>query len=372
MICEFGPEGPVLFREPEELVTADRPADLLPALARLEEARRQGSWIAGWIAYEAGYVLDDRLAALTPPDAGPLLVFGIHDGPGEPDPEFPEEDVRLAPLTPSITREEYRAAFTRVQDHIRAGDCRQVNLTFPLESRLEAGSPPGLYRALAAEQPVGYGSYADLGHGPIIVSRSPELFIRMHADGLIEARPMKGTAARDSDPQRDAALAAELAASQKNRAENLMIVELLRDEIGGISRAGSVRVPELCAVESFATVHQMSSRVTGRLAEPANLVVLLQALFPCGSITGTPKTRAMEIIREVEPFSRGVYCGALGWMAPDGSGCFSVAIRTLSVERDGRVTLNVGGGIVEGSTADAEWEEALWKTRFAEALTTRH
>lgn len=371
IVCDFGPGGrTVLFGNPQALVAVDRPADVLPALARLEEARRRGSWIAGWIAYEAGYALEERLLPLIPPGGGPLLVFGIYDAPQPAELAPSGEAVRLAPLSPSITREDYRAAFARVQGYIRAGDCYQVNLTFPMESRLERGSPRALYHALAARQPVGFGAYADLGHGPVVVSRSPELFVRLDAEGRIEARPMKGTAPRDRDPARDAELAAGLAASEKNRAENLMIVDLLRNDIGRISRLGSVEVPELFAVDSFATVHQMSSRVTGRLAQPADLTVLMQALFPCGSITGAPKIRAMEIIREVEPFPRGAYCGTLGWMAPDGSGCFSVTIRTLSVWPDGRVTLNVGGGVVQDSTADAEWEEALWKSRFAQALTS--
>lgn len=179
---------------------------------------------------------------------------------------------------------------------------------------------------------------------------------------------MKGTAPRDADPERDRALALGLAASEKNRAENLMIVDLLRNDISRISKVGSVRVPELFAVESFATVHQMSSLVVGQLAEPADLAAVMSALFPCGSITGAPKIRAMEIIREVEPHERGVYCGTLGWMAPDGSAAFSVTIRTLSVWPDGRVRLNVGGGVVQDSTAVGEWEEALWKARYLQDL----
>ncbi|WP_371823245.1 aminodeoxychorismate synthase component I [Paracoccus sp. Z118] len=371
IFCEFGPEGgPVLFRNRRERVTACAPHEVVPALERLEAARRAGKWIAGWIAYEAGYALEDRLLPLIPAGTGPLLAFGVFDAPDAPDGFAPpEEEIRLSPLRPLISRGDYGAAFACTQAYIGAGDCYQVNLTFPLESRLERGSPAGLYHALRRLQPVGFGGFADLG-GPVVVSRSPELFVRLDAKGMIETRPMKGTAPRDPDPAHDAELAAALAASEKNQAENLMIVDLLRSDIGRISRIGSVRVPELFAVDSFATVHQMSSRVTGQLAAPASLPALMRALFPCGSVTGAPKIRAMEIIREIEPFPRGVYCGTLGWMAPDGSGCFSVAIRTLSVWPDGRVTLNVGGGVVQDSTAESEWEEALWKARFALPLTT--
>ncbi|SDK62131.1 aminodeoxychorismate synthase, subunit I [Paracoccus chinensis] len=367
--CEFGPGGrPALFRDPSALVLAHASHEVLPALERLEQARRAGKWIAGWLSYEAGHALEDRLRPLMHEPPGPLLAFGVFDAPGK-DQAAPEEEVRLSPFRPLVSRDAYEAAFARVQAYIRAGDCYQVNLTFPLESRMERGSPWGLYRALQRLQPVGFGACADLG-GPVVVSRSPELFLRLESSGRIETRPMKGTAPRHPDPARDAELAAGLAASEKNQAENLMIVDLLRNDLARICQVGSVRVPELFAVDSFATVHQMSSRVTGQLAAPASLPDLMRALFPCGSVTGAPKIRAMEIIREVEPFARGVYCGSLGWMGPDGAGCFSVAIRTLSVWPDGRVTLNVGGGVVDDSTAPSEWEEALWKTRFALPLTT--
>ncbi|SIP86299.1 aminodeoxychorismate synthase, subunit I [Paracoccus thiocyanatus] len=372
ILCEFGPAGgPVLFQDPQEVLVVNRPDQVAAALARLEARRRQGAWIAGWLSYELGYALEPALAGAMP-DArrAPLLAFGVYDAP-RPAPPLPAGDAaRLGPVAPLISRSDYAAAFARTRHYIAAGDCYQVNLTFPLGSRLVSGSALELYAALAARQPVGFGAYADLGAGPVVVSRSPELFFRLDAQGGIEARPMKGTAPRDPDPARDAALAAGLAASEKNRAENLMIVDLLRNDISRISRLGSVRVPELFAVDSFATVHQMSSRVVGQLDRPAELGALLRALFPCGSITGAPKIRAMQIIREVEPFPRGVYCGSIGWMGPDGAACFSVAIRTLSIWPDGEVTLNVGGGVVQDSTAEGEWEEALWKARYVQDLTT--
>ncbi|CAM2999574.1 aminodeoxychorismate synthase, subunit I [Paracoccus aminovorans] len=374
ILCEFGPAGrPVLFRQPSERVVVDRAEDVAPALDRLEALRRQGAWIAGYLSYELGYALEPALARDMP--AGrrtPLLAFAAYGAP-EPAPA-PQglENVELSALKPLISQQDYRQAFDRTLDYIAAGDCYQINLTFPLSARLLRGTPLQLYAALAARQPVGFGAFLDLGPGagPVVVSRSPELFFSLDAEGRIEARPMKGTAPRDPDPARDAALAAALAASEKNRAENLMIVDLLRNDIARISRVGSVRVPELFAVDSFATVHQMSSRVVGQLQRPAELGAMMRALFPCGSITGAPKIRAMQIIREVEPFARGVYCGAIGWMAPDGAAAFSVAIRTLSVWPDGEVTLNVGGGVVQDSTAEGEWEEALWKARYAQDLTT--
>ena len=373
ILCEFGPGGrPALFRQPRELLVVVEAGAVAPALARLETLRRQGAWIAGYLSYELGYALEPALAGAMPPGRDtPLLVMAAYDAP-EAAPELPDfENIELSGISPLISQRDYRRAFARTLDYIAAGDCYQINLTFPLTAELRQGTPLQLHAALAGRQPVGYGACLDPGVGPVVVSRSPELFFRLDAQGRIEARPMKGTAPRDPDPARDAALAAGLAASEKNRAENLMIVDLLRNDIARISRVGSVRVPELFAVESFATLHQMSSRVTGQLAAPADLGAMLRALFPCGSITGAPKIRAMQISREVEPFPRGVYCGAIGWMAPDGAAAFSVAIRTLSVWPDGRVTLNVGGGVVQDSTADGEWEEALWKARYAQDLTTR-
>ncbi|MBP9185424.1 MAG: chorismate-binding protein, partial [Fuscovulum sp.] len=175
---------------------------------------------------------------------------------------------------------------------------------------------------------------------------------------------------RDPDPARDAALASALQASVKDRAENLMIVDLLRNDISRLARVGTVRVPALYAIEHYATVHQMTSTVQGDLAAPATLPGLMAALFPCGSVTGAPKIRAMEIIREVERQPRGVYCGAVGWMSPGGEADFSVAIRTLSVAGD-RIVMNVGGGLTHGSTVAGEWEEALWKARFVKAAVSR-
>lgn len=368
ILLDHGPGGaPALFRDAAETVVAREPAAVAPALARLDEARAQGAWVAGVLAYEAAAAFEPRLAGIRR-GAAPLLAFGVYPGgPGSPgEAPAPAGEARLGRPEPAVARADYDRAIGRVLDYIAAGDCYQVNLTFPLRARA-TGAPLDLWRRLRAAGPVGHGAFCDLGAGPALVSLSPELFFRVDGSGRIVTRPMKGTAPRDRDPGRDAGLAVALQESPKARAENLMIVDLLRNDIGRISRTGSVRVPDLYRIEPYATVHQMTSTVTGELAEPAALARLIPALFPCGSVTGAPKIRAMEIIDEVEPHPRGAYCGAIGWMAPDGTCDFSVAIRTLSVEADGAVTLNVGGGIVADSTAEGEWEEALWKTRFVEA-----
>ena len=377
ILLEQGPKGQAaVFDGALATVVAWTPGEVLPALQALDAARAKGHWIAGWMAYEAGYALEPHLAGLMPADrVGPLVCFGVFDGPQEAGAMLArakaEAAVQIAPVVPLITREAYFDAFDRVKAYIAAGDCYQINLTFPMRSRLVEGTALGLYGALRARQAVGFGAFVDLGEGlPLLISRSPELFLRTDEAGRIESRPMKGTAPRDADPVVDAELAEELRSSDKGRAENLMIVDLLRNDISRIAKVGSVKVPSLFAVESYATLHQMVSRVVGEMVEAPSLAGLMPALFPCGSITGAPKIRAMEIIREVEPHARGAYCGAVGWMAPDGESCFSVAIRTLTLAgRD--ITLNVGGGVVQDSTALGEWEEAHWKARYLTGLQTR-
>jgi para-aminobenzoate synthetase component 1 len=370
VILENGPEGrAVRFSAPREVVLASEPEDVVPALARLDVARAAGLWVAGVMGYEAGLALEPRLLACAPwRKQGPLLAFGVFDGPLLPAVLPDTTGLAMTQPEPRVTRAEYGAAFDRVAGYIAAGDCYQVNLTFPMDARLSGGDALRLYARLQARGAVRHGGFVDLGVGPAVVSRSPELFFTVDGAGRIAARPMKGTAPRHPDAAEDARLSQELFESVKARAENLMIVDLLRNDIGRISQVGSVRVPELYAVEAFTTVHQMSSTVAGVLAGAPGMAGLMAALFPCGSVTGAPKIRAMQIIREVEPDPRGAYCGAMGWMAPDGRAAFAVTIRTLSVFADGHVTLNVGGGVVADSTAEGEWEEALWKARFAKGF----
>jgi para-aminobenzoate synthetase component I len=346
-------------------------------LTQLDAIRRTGKWIAGYGAYEAGYALEPRLWPLMPRRRpGPLLCFGVFDAPQDAGAILAQAadeglQTHMTPPTPKITQAAYNRAMARVLDWIAAGDCYQVNLTFPMTATLLSGTPLGLYGAFRRTGPVDHGAFVDFGTGPVVVSRSPELFFQIDAQGRIMTRPMKGTAPRDADPVKDAAIAAALHASEKDRAENLMIVDLLRNDIARIARIGTVKVPALFAMEKYSTVHQMTSTVEGQLAAAPAMTTLVAALFPCGSVTGAPKIRAMQIIRAVEPFARGVYCGAIGWMAPDGRADFSVAIRTLSVTGSD-IVMNVGGGVVHGSTAAGEWEEALWKARFVKAAQTPH
>ena len=364
VLCDDGPGGQAaLFADPSAIIFADVLSDVAPALARLDAARAAGKWVAGYLTYEAGDAFEPRLAAQHRKAPGPLLAFGVFDAP-KAAPDWRDLPGDLTTPVPDILQTAYLSACAQVLEYIAAGDCYQVNLTFPMQAGW-SGDPRGVFARLAARQPVRQGGFCDLGLGPAIVSRSPEVFFRI-AQGIIETRPMKGTAPRDSDPIRDAALAADLRASEKGQAENLMIVDLLRNDLSRVCQVGSVKVPALFEVQSYATVHQMISRVQGQLLPgQGGLSALMPALFPCGSVTGAPKLRAMQIIRELESSPRGPYCGALGWMAPNGDAAFNVMIRTLSLWPNGRAVLNVGGGVVIDSTPLGEWEEALWKARFA-------
>ena len=376
ILIEHGPGGdPVLFQHPREVIVAARPSEVARALDLAEAARAAGAWVAGYVGYEAGYALEPKLRPQMPRRRnGPLLALGLFDAP-EPAAgvlaraQDEGRSTRMTAPAPLIGRRAYGTAARKVFDYIAAGDCYQVNLTFPMTAKLVSGTALGLYGAFRRTGAVGHGAFVDLGVGPVVVSRSPELFFQV-TGGRIETRPMKGTRPRGRDAAEDKAIIAELLASEKDRAENLMIVDLLRNDISRLSRLGTVQVPALFAVESYSTVHQMTSTVTGELQAPATLPGLMAALFPCGSVTGAPKIRAMEIIREVERHPRGVYCGAVGWMSPGGEADFSVAIRTLSLTGP-EIVMNVGGGVTHGSTTAGEWEEALWKARFVNAAVSR-
>ncbi|UWQ17950.1 aminodeoxychorismate synthase component I [Jannaschia sp. M317] len=363
VLFDAGPlTGGTLFTEPRAVIRAETADEVPHAFDRMQAAQADGFWLAGAAAYELGHVLDAKLSPLMPEGRGlPLLQFGVFDAP-VPAPALAEGGTLSEPV-PVWNFERYAAAFDQVQAYIAAGDIYQANLTFPLSARL-SGSVDGVYARLRARQPVPHGALVDLG-GSVLLSRSPELFFELTADGKLTTRPMKGTMPRGGTVAEDDALRAALAASEKNRAENLMIVDLLRNDMSRISEVGSVQVPDLFTVERFETLHQMTSRITSRIRSDLSLAGIFAALFPCGSITGAPKIRAMEILSELEGGSRDAYCGSIGWIAPNGAMTFNVAIRTLTVQSDGAVRLDVGGGVVFDSTAEDEWAEALLKARFA-------
>lgn len=360
-----GGESGLLYRAPAAIVAARAPDGIGPALDRLAGERRHA---AGFIGYEAGMALEGKLAPLAAPSgegAPPLLWFGLFDPPAEvsvasllPDPA----GAHAARPRPLVSRGDYEAAARRVLDHILAGDIYQANLSFRAEVAV-AGSPPALYAAIRRRAGARHGALVFTG-AHWLLSFSPELFFDL-ADGRLTARPMKGTAARAADPAGDRAAAAALAADPKQRAENLMIVDLMRNDLSRVARPGSVAVPRLFAVETYPTVHQMTSTVTAEAVAGIGPVDVIRAAFPCGSITGAPKIRAMEIIHALENGPRGVYTGAVGRIAPDGTAAFNVAIRTLVLPDGGRVArLGLGAGIVADSRPEAEWRECLAKGEF--------
>jgi para-aminobenzoate synthetase/4-amino-4-deoxychorismate lyase len=364
-----------LFENPVEILRCDAPNEVEAALARLDEGLARGLSAAGFLSYELGYLFEPKLAHLLPAERDqPLLWMGLFEAPRRLDgpavARFLEERTdtphRIDNLRLSLTRDDYLKALAKVKDYIVAGDVYQINLTFKYLFDL-AGDPVSLYRELRRKQKVAHGGLIH-AEGFDVLSLSPELFI--HAvDGQVLAKPMKGTAARRPTAEADAAERVWLHADEKSRAENLMIVDLLRNDLGRVAEIGSVAVPELFSVETYPTVHQMTSSVTARLRAGVGVPELLRSLFPCGSVTGAPKVHAMEIIRELEPRPRGVYTGAVGMLGPDGEVALNVAIRTLMLRREGARTdwrgeMGIGSGIVFDSDPGAEYEECLLKARF--------
>ena len=357
------------FAKPLKILQAHNAAELEAALIEMDAARHEGKWLAGYFSYEAGYVLEEKLAPILPDNRSvPLLLMGIFES-ADISSFRPKERANPAPPAPLIharplwTRDEYKVRFDQLHKHIAYGDCYQANLTFPIEAEWE-GDPIALFHTLTERQPVRHGGIVHLG-GSMILSRSPELFFSIDADGWIETRPMKGTAKRGKTVEEDKAIREGLARDGKNQAENRMIVDLLRNDISRITAVGSLEVPELFKVETYPTLHQMISRIRAKLLPDLTLRDIFAALFPCGSITGAPKIRAMEILHDLEEFPRNIYCGSIGWIAPDGQMSFNVAIRTVTLHDDGRAVFNVGGGIIFDSEADSEYDECLLKARFA-------
>ncbi|WP_255601908.1 aminodeoxychorismate synthase component I [Polymorphobacter megasporae] len=339
-------------------IIATTPADVRPALERL---RGPGTY-AGFIGFESGYALEPVLTPLarTGDDGLPLLWFGDFAGSAEVDAAALLGDgaARIGALAPAIAEADYAAMLDGAAALIAAGDIYQANLTFAARFGV-AGHPLAIYRRLRAAAAAPYAALVHTGRAWLL-SLSPELFFALD-DGTLTARPMKGTAPRGSTRSDDDVAAAALAADPKNRAENLMIVDLLRNDLSRVAAPGSVAVPALFAVERYPTLLQMTSTITATTA--AHPVDVLAALFPCGSITGAPKIRAMQVIADLEAGPRGVYTGSIGHISGD-SAAFNVAIRTLVMKGDGSARIGLGAGIVADSVAADEWRECLAKGAF--------
>ena len=359
-----------LFQQPEAWLEAHTLDEVTPLLEEMDRARAQGLWAAGYLSYEAGFAFEPRVAPAfrTAADQLPLVAFGLYRSPSLLAPQtHATHSTRaqgLLKLDVSLSEAEYATRFARVQAAIAAGDTYQLNLT--LEATGFHTTPLALYEHMLAAQPVAFAAMLRVGERTI-VSASPELFFSLHGRDIL-TRPMKGTAPRSSDPAVDAQTATALARSVKNRAENVMIVDLLRNDLGRIAETGSVRVHNLFHVEALPTVFQMTSDVRAMLREEVDTPALFRSLFPCGSIVGAPKIRSMQILRELEARNRGIYTGAIGYLSPTtgpepSQAVFSVAIRT-AVLHDTELRMGIGSGVVADSNAHAEFRECLLKAKF--------
>ena len=361
-----GPERSFAFTDPVGEVVASAVEEVRPALSAVERAVAQGLHAVGFVCYEAAAGLDP---AFTTRPAGvlPLVYFGLFE---ERLPVAAPSDslgsYELDQWRPSVSREEYEAAIERIRAYIAAGDTYQVNYTLRLHSRFR-GDPRVLYRDMGQGQESALCAYLDLGRH-VLISASPELFFRLH-NGRCTVRPMKGTRPRGRFAAEDRQRADALQNSAKDRAENLMVADMLRNDLGRISQVGSVAVPALWSVERYPTVWQLTSTVASQLKAGVRLPDIFAALFPCGSVTGAPKVRTMAIIAELERAPRGIYTGCLGYVSPGPEACFNVAIRTAHLDREqAQLEFGVGGGIVWASSAAEEYAECLVK---AEVLRAR-
>ncbi|URD59986.1 aminodeoxychorismate synthase component I [Sphingomonas sp. KRR8] len=350
-----------LYRAPHRIIIARYLNEVADALGQLQAAVVGGAHAAGFLAYEAGIALDDALAPAARESSDPLLWFGLFDSYEEIDAAsfLPSSDGGWASAPrPRLARSDYLAAAAQVREHLFAGDFYQANLTFNYDVSI-AGEPLALYARMRQAGAASWGGIVRHEDGWLL-SCSPEQFFTLR-NGVIEAKPMKGTAPLSAPPE-------ELTGDPKNRAENLMIVDLLRNDLARVAEPGSVEVPELFKVETYPTLRQMVSRVTARLRPGLDAVDVLRTIFPCGSVTGAPKVAAMLALRRLEREPRGAYTGSMGWIDPNGDASFNVLIRTLVIGRDEhQARLGLGSGLVVDSDSGDEWAECLAKGAFVTA-----
>lgn len=355
----------LLFEHPIAVITASRLDEVMPSLQEVETYTSRGLYAAGFLSYEASGAMDAALDTRALKGM-PLLWFGIYEH-GKPLVPIYSDILafNLDVWRPSVSRHQYRKAIAEIKEAIRRGDCYQVNYTFRLRSRFR-GDPWTLFLALHQAQQSDYAAYLNLGRHHVCCA-SPEVFFSLQ-DGTLTCRPMKGTAGRGSTPAEDLKMEQSLASSTKDRAENVMVVDMVRNDMARVAEAGTVRVEKLFCIERYPTVLQMTSTVSARVL--ASVAEIFRGMFPAASITGTPKIKSMQIIRSLEPDARGVYTGAIGYIRPDGSSQFNVAIRTLAIDtHTHRAEYGVGSGIVWDSDADAEYDECWIKARILDLPT---
>ena len=345
------------FGVPCETLVAHRLEQIAPLLEKVHELSLQGRWCVGYLRYEAAAAFDPALAVHK--SDGPLAWFGVHDAP-QAWSEVPTDDPARVSWRDELSYAAFNQGVDQIHQAISAGALYQVNYTSQLLGELR-GSPRDLFFALRRAQPGGYAAFIDTGDEQVL-SVSPELFFDWDGKHIL-ARPMKGTAPRGKTPEDDANLAAQLHASAKERAENVMIVDLIRNDLSRIAQPFSVKVSHLFRLQALPAVWQMTSDVEARTQEGTTLADVFTALFPCGSITGAPKVSAMHMIKELEASPRGVYCGTVGLVRPGGAATFNVAIRTVTV-RGQTARCGIGSGITADATAENEWQEWRHKRAF--------
>ena len=360
------------FGAPRERLRATSLDEVTPLLARVDALAQAGAWCVGYLCYEAAGAFDEAFETHAPSDpTRPLASFAVYDAPLSDVAAFDSDATATVQWTGGPRRDAFDTTIAEILRAIADGEVYQVNATAPLTGTLQ-GEPLALFAALRRAQPDAYAAYLDFGTSTgvddRILSVSPELFFDWRAGRLL-ARPMKGTAPRGATPQEDAAQSEFLRSAAKERAENLMIVDLLRNDVSRIAEPHTVRVPRLFHTEAWPTVWQMSSDVVATTRAGTTLADVFGALFPCGSITGAPKVQAMRLIHSLEPEPRGIYCGAIGVVQPGGAATFNVPIRTLALRDDDTTThvrCGIGSGITADATAPGEWDEWRHKRAFVD------
>lgn len=353
---------PITFQNPISVISAYKVEDVLSSFQLVQDAVEKGYYAAGFLSYESAPAFDSAFKVKSG-STFPLLWFGIFSEPEQPQSRSIGE-FTVTEWKPSITMEEYNQAITSIKNSIQCGDTYQTNYTIRLYSQFK-GDDLAFYNRLKKAQNSNYCAYINTGEHSIL-SASPELFFQLD-NGKITTRPMKGTIKRGATYSEDAANADWLFHSEKNRAENLMIVDLLRNDLGMIAESGTVNVEKLFEIEQYPTVHQMTSTIAAQVSENTSLVDIFKALFPCGSITGAPKISTMDIIADLENEPREVYCGAIGYITPNKEAIFNVPIRTVLIDHlSGNAVYGVGGGVTWDSTSEGEYHEILAKAKLLE------
>jgi para-aminobenzoate synthetase / 4-amino-4-deoxychorismate lyase len=358
---------PYTFQNPVSVITASMVEDVLPSFQLVQEAVDKGYYAAGFLSYESAPAFDPAFKVKSG-GSFPLLWFGIFSAP-EHSQLCSLSDFAVSEWKPSISMDEYNQGINSIKKSIQFGDTYQTNYTIRLHSQF-TGDGLAFYNRLRQAQNSNFCAYVHTGEQSIL-SASPELFFHLE-HGKITTRPMKGTVKRGASSAEDTANAEWLYQSEKNRAENLMIVDLLRNDLGMIAQSGSVNVEKIFEIEQYPTVHQMTSTISAKVSETTSIVDIFKALFPCGSITGAPKISTMNIIADLENEPRDVYCGAIGYITPNNEAIFNVPIRTVLIDhKTGNAVYGVGGGVTWDSTSEGEYNEILAKAMLLEEKPTK-